>query len=162
MVSKTFLILKFFFTEIKSIKSKVFYFFKFLRDISIIKLIVFCFSEKKSYPFRNKNINNYLDKNHLIWEQKKFKNKKKILVDLTLGHPSYTIWNCLIMKELADYYKVNKIDAMVRRNDYLSYFIGYSFGIRNFIFINNGHFLSRAGFFIKALGLISVKDLKKN
>tara|TARA_Y100000768_G_scaffold73165_1_gene51598 strand:+ start:1057 stop:2823 length:1767 start_codon:yes stop_codon:yes gene_type:complete len=161
MIFKTFLIFKFFLTEIKSIKSKVFYFLKFLKDISIIKLIRFIFSKKKSYPFRNKNINDYLDKNRFIWKKKESINNKKILVDLTLGHPAYSIWNCLIMKELSNYYKINKVDGIIKKYDYLSYFIGYSFGIKNFIFIDNGSFLSRIKFFIKALSLISEKNFKK-
>ena len=115
MVFKTFLFFKFLITEITSIKSKIFYLLKFLKDISIFKLIRFIIFKKKSYPFRDKNINNYLYKNHSIWKKSKLLGEKKILVDLTLEHPAYAIWNCLIMKELANYYKVDRIDAIVNK-----------------------------------------------
>ncbi len=162
MVFKTFLILKFFLTEITSIKSKTIYFFKFLKDISIIKLIKFTFSKKKSYPFRDKNINDYLNKNHFIWEKKETINNKKILVDLTLEHPAYSIWNCLIMKELSNYYGINKVDGIINKYDFLSYFIGYSFGIRNFIFVIMVIFLVVSNFLLKPLVLFQRKIFKRN
>ena len=77
------------------------------------------------------------------------------------SHPLYAISNCLISNEINKHIKTKKL-AFVRKYDYETYFIAYSFGIRDFIFVDDGNFFIRAFYFIKAIGLIPEKNLKKN
>ncbi len=161
MILKSHLFLRFFLTEILNLKSKFLFIMYFFKRISISKLIIF-YLTKKNYPFRNKDINEYLKKNEKNFPDLNLYNKKKILVDLTLGsHPLYAINNCLIGKELS---KLNRaqITGLIKKYDYESYFIAFSFGIKNFIFIGNESFLTRILYFFKATNLISENNIEKN
>ena len=59
--------------------------------------------------------------------------------------------------------KLNKLSIVgnVIKNDYLTYFIAKSFGIKEFIFIDEGNFLCRLGYFIKSLKLIPANKIAK-
>jgi len=161
MILKSHLFFRFFLSEVFSLKSKFLFIIYFFKKISISKLIIFYFT-KKNYPFRNKDINEYLKKNEKNFPNLNFYNKKKILVDLTLeSHPLYGICNCLIGKELSELSKA-QIVGLVKKYDYQSYFIAFSFGIKNFIFIGNGNFLTRILYFFKATNLISENNIEKN
>ncbi len=70
-MNKIFLILKFFFIEIKLIKKTLEYFLNFLKEISVLKFLIYFFFNKSVYPFRDKNINRYLKINYAIWKNKK-------------------------------------------------------------------------------------------
>ena len=54
-------VLKFLFLEIKLFKSRFNKLKKFIKKISIIKLIIYFF-DKETLPFRDKNLNEYLKK----------------------------------------------------------------------------------------------------
>ena len=100
MILKSYLFSKFILSEIFNLKSKFLYVVNFIKKISLLRLINFYFYKKK-YPFRNNDINDFLKKNEKNFDNSCIKNKKKILVDLTLGsHPLYAISNCLISNEI--------------------------------------------------------------
>ena len=86
------MILNFFFTEIKLIKSRIKFLINFVKDVSLSKFIFYYFFNNSNSTFREKNLNKYLKENSLIWKKKEKTNNKIILVDLTLSsHPMYAM-----------------------------------------------------------------------
>ena len=153
-------ILQFLFNEIKLTKYRIKIILSLFKEISIYKFLKNFFF-KENFPFKNENINKYLKKNRKLNKKYKIKNDDKILIDLTLNsHPLYAISNCYMGMELA---KLNKLSIVgnVIKNDYLTYFIAKSFGIKNFIFIDEGSFFSRLCYFVKSLKLIPSNKIQK-
>lgn len=148
--------------EFKLLKAKLIYLKNFFRTFSILK-IVYYFFNKKIYPFKDYNTNEYLIKNHKIWPKSKYLNKNKnILVDLSLGHhPIYVISNCLIAKDLSKFTKEN-ITAVIKKYDFQTTLIAKSFGINNIIFIKKENFFQNFYFFFKSFFYIYSKYSEKN
>ena len=122
------------------------------------------FFDKKTLPFRDKNLNEYLRKNKKFWPNNKDVKVKKenILVDLTFEHhPLYTINNCLIVQELKKYCNA-KAFAIVNKYDLLTVFIARSFFVEKIIFYKNKNFFVRLFYFIKTIFILQkIKDVKK-
>lgn len=156
-------LLKFLFLEIKLFKSRFNKLKNFVRKVSIIKLMLYFF-DKKTLPFRDKNLNEYLRKNKKFWPNNKDVKVKKenILVDLTFEHhPLYTINNCLIVQELKKYCNA-KTFAIVNKYDLLTVFIARSFFVEKIIFYKNKNFFVRLFYFIKTIFILQkIKDVKK-
>ena len=161
MFQKLSLFLKFFLNEFFKLKSKIFFLKNFFKEISLFKLLSFYIS-KNEFPFRNIDLNKYLEKNTKIWKNTESYSQNKLLVDLTLSsHPLYAIRNCLISKEISKHKKY-EIVVLLNRYDFYSYFIAYSFGIRNFIFFDFGNFLIRMYNYLRILKFIDYENLQKN
>jgi hypothetical protein len=153
-------IIYFFINEVKLTKYKLKITFSLCKEISIYKFIRNFFF-KETYLFKNENINKYLKKNKKLNKRYQIKNDKNILIDLTLNsHPLYAISNCYMGMELAKLNKLNIVGNVIK-NDYLTYFIAKSFGIKNFIFIDEGSFFNRLSYFIKSLKLIPENKIAK-
>jgi len=155
-------VLKFLFLEIKLFKSRFNKLKKFIRKISIIKLIIYFF-DKETLPFRDKNLNEYLKKNKKLWSNNKGINTKKenILVDLTFEHhPLYAINNCLIVQELKKYCN-SRTFAIINKYDLLTVFIARSFHVEHIIFYKNKNFFIKFFYFIKTIFILQkIKDVK--
>ena len=153
-------IIYFLINEVKLTKYKLKIAFSLFKEISIYKFIRNFFF-KETYLFKNENINKYLKKNKKLNKRYQIKNGKNILIDLTLStHPLYAIKNCYMGMELAKLNKLNIVGNVVK-NDYLTYSIAKSFGIKNFIFIDEGSFFNRLSYFIKSLKLIPENKIAK-
>lgn len=153
-------IIYFFINEVKLTKYKLKITFSLFKEISIYKFIRNFFF-KETYLFKNENINKYLKKNKKLNKRYQIKNDKNILIDLTLStHPLYAIKNCYMGMELAKLNKLNIVGNVIK-NDYLTYSIAKSFGIKNFIFIDEGSFFNRLSYFIKSLKLIPENKIAK-
>lgn len=157
-------ILKFFFLEIKLFKSRFNIIKKFVKKISFIKLIIHLFFDKGTLPFKDKNLNEYLNKNKNLWKSKEKLNTKKenILVDLTQqSHPLSTINNCLIVEEIKKYLN-SETFAIITKYDFLTVFIARSFKIQNIIYYKNKNFFTRIFYFIKTIFILQkIKDIRK-
>lgn len=161
MFSKLIFIILFFFNEIKLIKYRSKLILGLIKEISFFRLIKYFFF-KDSYPFKNQNLNEYLKKNKRFVQDHKINSDKKIFVDLTLNtNPLYAINNCYMAIELAKFRKLSVVGNIIR-NDYVTYFIAKSFGIKNFIFIDEGNLLTRIFYFIKSLYFIPENKIAKN
>ena len=158
-MAKVFLILKFFFVEIKLIRRKYIFLINFIKEVSIIKFIVYFFFNKTIYTFRDKNIKNYLLENKLIWKLNKKKNSKIILIDLTLSsHPMHAIIQCIVASNLRHFSNYD-CKVIINKYDLLSKFIAKSFLINKFIEVSNGNILSRFFYYLKSINLLSEKKL---
>jgi len=156
-------ILKFLFLEIKLSKSRFNKVVRFIKKISLIKLIIYLLFNKEILPFRDKNLNEYLKKNKKLWSHNKINNNKKnILVDLTFDqHPLYNIHNCLITQELKKYSN-SETFAIVNKYDLLTIFIAKSFHIENIIFYKSKNFFIKILYLIKTIFILhKIKDVKK-
>ena len=78
---------------------------KKFNEIKFTSLLSHFFNDS-DLKFKNSYVNEFLEKNKK--EIKKFKRKEKILVELLVGHHTEVIvLNCLIAKDLSDYFNCN-------------------------------------------------------
>ncbi len=160
-MKKTFLILNFFFTEIKLIKSRIKFLINFVKDVSLSKFIFYYFFNNSNSPFREKNLNKYLKENSLIWKKKEKTNNKIILVDLTLSsHPMYAMIQCMIAGHLREFSKCD-CKAIINDYDLLSKFIAKSFSIKKFEVVENGNIFKRFLYFLKSINFLPEQNLQK-
>lgn len=156
-----FLILNFLIIEIKLYKKKVEFFIKLINEISLLKLFIYLFINKKIFFFRDKNINFFLKYNQKLWKSNNLSEDKIILVDLTLNRqPIHAICQCILANNLK---KINnyKCKAIIKNGDILTKFIARSFLINNFIIIKNANFFVRLNYYLKAINILSYENLEK-
>ena len=144
--------------EIKKNINLVINYIKKFNEIKFTSLLSHFFNDS-DLKFKNSYVNEFLEKNKK--EIKKFKRKEKILVELLVGHHTEVIvLNCLIAKDLSDYFNCNCV-AIVNRYDFLTQEIAKSFNINNFIYLDEGNFFLKISYFIKSLFLIDYNLIEK-
>ena len=139
-------------SEIKSLLNKNEYFLYFVKNINIIKYIIYLLDKDKIIPIKSVSFQNYIKEN-----QKKFKkinhevtNNKIILVENFINQAAYGMSNAIISKFLS---KINKqnILGFIRKGDIKSEIIFRSFGIKKFIYFKKKNFFLRIKYIYKAL-----------
>ena len=158
-----FLLIYFFFNEIKLIRKKIINLYVFFINTKVISYYLGKFSTNKNM-FRKNEINTFIDLNIKINKIKidqKFSTKKKIIVESFINHPLYTLPNCIIGKYLSDITKLECL-GVIRNGDISAENIMKSYGIKTIFKINQGNFFLRLYFFCKAIKIIGFnKSIKK-
>ena len=152
-----FYILRFILLEIKIFVNSFFYLIKLIRSYNFFGNLLF----NKKINFKNNDINKFLKKNSLVTNKEKLKiNRNKILVELLLSHHlEPVILNCLIAKDFQKLYGA-EIVGLINRNDVLTKKLAESFGINNFVFLNQNNFLKKFYYFVLSLNLINIDEIE--
>lgn len=139
--------------NLKTIKDIIGYFYKF----KIINYFLFI-TNRNFNPFKEKFYQKFIKTNSEFWKNKNFEirqNNRKILVtSLIHSHPAYSFGEAITGKYLSEYYKEELI-GLVIKGDIPSEVTLRSFGIKKFIYLDKGSFVSRIKLFLKAYEVIS-------
>ena len=140
---------------LKEIQNMIIDFRNFFLRRKIVKNFFFSsFSQNYKWRFLDKNINNYIKINSLIWPQEKTKNNNKVLIESLINHPHYLIPNCIVGKKLSLISKCNCV-GMIRKGDIIAKEIMNSFGINEIIEIDDGNYVSKLSYFLKSFNILS-------
>lgn len=139
--------------KLKSIKDTIGYLYKF-RVINYFLFII----DRNFNPFKDKFYQKFIKTNSDFWKKKKLtfnKNKKKILItSLVHSHPAYCFGEAITGKYLSEYYEEDLIGFIIK-GDIPSEVTLRSFGIKEFIYLDKGSFISRIKLFLNAYETIS-------
>lgn len=153
MIKSIFIIILFILYECKRkiylSKSKLFYF----TNEFIVKIKVIIFNQKSSF-------HEYLDANKTEW--KKIDNcnsysKNKILVSNFVGHPGYTLTECLLGKYLS---KISTFETigLLSKKDWVGKKIFKSFNINEFYLYDDTNLLKKLKILIKVINILKSID----
>ena len=150
----------FFYKEAVILKIKYNYLFEYLRKEIYIKKILQNNFEINFNIFKNKNFIKFYKFNSKISEIKKNSTEELIIIESLINHPLYAIVNSIIGKEL---HKQNnaKMTGLLRTGDFTSREIMRSYGIKDFITIDQSNFFMRLLYFYQSyLILKKIKTIK--
>ena len=146
--------------ELSILKRKVDYLKFFFKEIHLLKYLIYIFDEK-TFPFKSKELLNFIKVNKKKWLKKDNKNKKCVLIECFINQQFYQINNIIVGKYLEEIDNRNAI-ALLRKGDIRSKFIFKSFGIENIIYYEYGNLFVRSFYLLKALSIIvKLKSIKE-
>lgn len=167
IIKKCFLLLHcIIFSEIKSLINKLYYINYFIKNISILKYVIFLFNRNKTNPFKSLSFQKYIIENKKKWKKLNnyTKEEDKILVENFINQAAYGMSNAIIGKFLSKI-NGNNIIGFIRDGDLKSEIIFRSFGIEKFIYFKKKNVFQRFKYnflaFIKILKIDSLSDYCK-
>jgi hypothetical protein len=153
-----------FLCEKKEFKRQLEYVDFFIKNVNLIKYILFLFDRKNINPIKIHAFKDYNNKNNKKWNKinkKKKYSSKSILVENFINQAAYGLSNVIIGKFLANISNQNLI-GFIRSGDLKSEILFRSFGVDNFLYFKNKNFFQRLKYIFISLKIIDNKyDIKK-
>ena len=147
-----FLILIFFLYELKNYLNILFKKIDALKHYKLNNLIKF-FKDRSVNPSNNIFFKKFTKLNKKKWPTN-LQNNKNILVTSFVHLPHDAICNSLIGKYLEEKQK-RKLIGLIDKNDFQAEIIMRSFGIKNFIYLDQGNIFQRIDCFMEAIKIIN-------
>ena len=149
-----------FLCEKKEFKRRLEYVDFFIKNVNLIKYILFLFDRKNINPIKMHAFKEYINKNKKKWNninRKKENNPKSILVENFINQAAYGVSNVIIGKFLGNISSQNLI-GFIRFGDLKSEVLFRSFGVDKFLYFKNKNFFQRLKYIYISLKIIDNKD----
>jgi hypothetical protein len=148
-----------FLSEKKELKKQIGYLNFFIKNVNLIKYILFLFNRKDINPIKMYGFQEYINQNKKKWIKIKSKNintTKSILVENFINQAAYGVSNVIIGKFLKNLNN-NQLVGFIRLGDIKGEVLFRSFGINQFIYFKNKNFFQRIKYIFIALNKIGKK-----
>ena len=146
--------------EKKELKKKIEYLNFFIKNVNLIKYILFLFNRKDINPIKMDGFREYINQNKKKWTKIKSKNintSKSILVENFINQAAYGLSNAIIGKFLKNLNN-NQLIGFIRPGDIKGEVLFRSFGVNKFIYFKNKNFFQRIKYIFIALNKIGKKN----
>ena len=151
---KLYLIFEFFLQELKILFKKIIRLRQvFLTYFNLYQFYNFFLSRYNRISFKDSIINIFLKKNEGLWirnKKKKFLKPKILVTSFVHAHPAYPYVNGIIGKYLSEYFSYELL-GYCDENDFLSYKILRSFGIKKNFKLKEKNIFLKFYYFLKAI-----------